>query len=201
MNLSPVTGPSIDILLCPHRYTKKMNSTSVEIDLQHITSDFLDGLWRNFKTIADEGGDNPYEALKTDIDGRLELTAGQRSELISIIDEYNVNHNAEITCPDAGDVSFFGKLMIFFGINDGGYMPGLSDALLNATSFNNAVKEIKRKVTGEVYDTEFTRILCKSPEELMWIKAWEDWAKERETFEQQSYANKLVALTDYIRDR
>ena len=79
-------------------------------------------------------------------------------------------------------------------------MPGISDALSDDTVFKDIVEEIKRKVTGEVYDTEFTRILCKTHEELIWIKAWEDWAKERPDKTPITYADKLERLKLYIRD-
>lgn len=199
MNLSPVTGPSVDILLCPHRFTKKMNGANIEINLERISSEFLNDLWARFQDAANAETGRPHADLIRNINGNETLSLAQRNELVSIINEYQTDTDAKIICPDAGEVSFFGKLIFFFGIDEDEYMPGFADALFHGEEFNVTAQSIKAKITGEIYDTEFTRILCKTSEELMWIKAWEDWANERPAPLRLTYNVKLNALKEYIR--
>ena len=201
MNLSPITGPSIDVLLCPQRYAAKLKNTEVTINAEFVNVDFLNKAWNAFKAAANK----PKAA--TNIDDLQTLISStlpemQKREMMQILEDYTSAGQSDATCPDAENVSFFGKLALLLGTDHGGGLPGLGDVLVQDKSkFDNVIEEIKTNLSNDLFDTENSAILCQSSEETQWIKAWESWAKdaqERGIFSFNSNLNpKLAALKTY----
>lgn len=180
MNLSPVTGPSIDILLCPHHFTVDMKKREPEINLSTVTHEMLNSIWTKFEKKANAFNPNDsIDKVKAAIENLADPS--KRNELLHCIEEFDILHKPECTCPRANEVSFFGKLAVCFGLGDTEEtLPGIGDALMKDMAFESIVAEIKQFVDEEVHDTESSAIFCKSSEEVPWIKAWETWAKHNQ---------------------
>jgi hypothetical protein len=178
MNLSPVTGPSIDILLCPQKFAVDMKVDGPGISSDMFTNDNLDKAWGKFEQEANSS--NSEDAF-SGVKNAISLLSGnnQRDELLRVIEDLSNPQDIVAECPKATKVSFYGKLALLLGVKtDENTLPGVGDALMNGKDMSLVANEIREQVKGDdLYDTETSAILCNSPKEVQWIKAWESWAK------------------------
>lgn len=179
MNLSPVTGPSIDILLCPQKFAVNMKEDGPGISGDMFTNAKLNEAWGKFQHETKASGSaDPFQTVKDAINHLSSEI--QKDELLMVIDNLSSPQDIVAECPSATKVSFYGKLALLLGVEtEEKKLRGVGDALLHKKTLSEVATEIGSKINSDdFHDTEISAILCSSSDEAQWVKAWESWATE-----------------------